>query len=88
MENQYGNTVHIAEALMGVMKMIAFKGKMPQGCGACPLSYLDRDEDDMLTDICCLTNHYVWNDFTERAEDCPLIEVNIRGDEDDQRRSD
>lgn len=60
--------------------MIAFEGSMPQGCGGCPLSYLDSDEDDLPIDICCLTNHHVWNDFTERADDCPLIEIK-RGDE-------
>ena len=55
--------------------MIAFEGEMPKGCGVCPLAYLGEDDECIPVDLCVLTGKYVWNDFMERAEDCPLVEV-------------
>ena len=48
---------------------------MPRGCGECWLTYADYDEDDCPVDRCVLTGQMVWNDVTERAEDCMLMET-------------
>ena len=45
---------------------------MPRGCGECWLTYSDYDEDDCPIDRCVLTGKIVWNDLTERADDCIL----------------
>ena len=58
---------------------ILIKGMdMPNGCGDCPLSYMDVDDfrDSTPIDRCTILDKLVWNDFEERDVDCPLVEVN------------
>ena len=54
---------------------------MPRGCGECWLTYFDYDEDECPIDRCVLTGNMVWNDLTDRPDDCILksteIEVNL-----------
>lgn len=48
---------------------------MPTGCGNCPLSYMDTDYEDCLINRCSYTHEIVWNDTTERHNDCPLARL-------------